>query len=649
MAVDNTLGVPNLADVELLGAGGFSVVYSATHTVFDRRVAVKVLTSVASDDDRRRFEQECRAMGRLSGNPNVVTVYQADYTATNRPYLIMELIEGGSLADLLARQGRLPWEQAVDLVLPLCGAIRHAHREGVLHRDIKPDNILLDNGAPKLTDFGIARLRDSGRGASTQISASWLHAPPETFDQTRDERSDLYALASTLYTAVGGHPPMWREGDDSVYPMIQRLMTEEGPPALPPGAGPPELSQFLQRALAREPNHRPQTAEEFTAELAAIRGVALPAASITAPPPGDTTRALGGYLFQPASPHGAPGDDEAARPRPPGPHGPTTSLPTADTGDPPGVGQAGTEVMDHRVRQAALAVTGTGAVPPPAQQRSPGTTAFVAAAVVLVAAVSVAIAWLAFDGTTQSAAPAAEEAGADGDPAAGDGASGTGDGGSDASGSVAETTTTTVPDDDGDGVPDAEDACPTEVGVSSGLGCPDADGDGVPDAEDACPIRAGEAADSGCPVSRITIDLVRFHVVGDCDGGLFGGDGEFVLQASASSNRAGVEEQLIAFEDSSTLPDGAEVAIGESATVTLAQQPGQELSVTFLSREEDGFPEPPLDGRLGPDGVGAATNSHQWVTPSGWSNLDPSGAYTLVNGAETEDCQVELDYLLTID
>jgi tRNA A-37 threonylcarbamoyl transferase component Bud32 len=639
MTVDSTLGVPNLVDVELLGSGGFSVVYSATHTVFDRRVAVKVLTSIATEADRRRFEQECRAMGRLSGNPNVVTVYQADYTTTNRPYLIMELIQGGSLADHLARVRRLRWDQAVDIMLPVCGAVQHAHREGVLHRDIKPDNILLDNGVPKLADFGIARLRGAGGQTSTHVSASWFHTPPETFNQARDERSDLYALASTLYTAVRGHPPLWRDGDDSVYPLVQRLMTEDAPP-LPPELGPPDLSRFLQRALAREPDHRPQTAQEFAAELAAIRGVSR--APITAAPnvPGDRTRALGGYLF-------ATGPARETGPSPtglPDPHGATATLGIAGTGNLPAGGGTGTQVIDHRVHEVAKAAmapalpTATGRPTP--RHRSQRTTAALIVAVVLLGAVSAAGTWLLLDRANQTAASAPGTSDIDLTDAAGPGRP------TDSRGAAQ---TTTAPDADADGMPDAQDACPDQPGVSSGLGCPDADADTVPDAEDACPLDPGAAADAGCPVSQVTIELVRFHVVADCDDGFLTGDGEFTLRASAAHNGTGTEEELTAFEDSYKLSNGAEAAIGESATFVIARQPGKEFRVDFHSEEEDGFPDPPLDERLGPGGQGAATNRHQWVAPEGWTNLDRSGAYTLVTGTDSDACQVELDYRLTIE
>ncbi len=263
------LGIEGLTEVETIGRGGFSVVYSARDTRFDRRVAVKVLNKNIDDADRRRFERECRIMGRLSSHPNVVVVYDAGYAGNGSPYLMMELIEGGSLADLLAARGPLPWREAVAMLQPIADALARAHAENILHRDVKPENILVADGVPRLTDFGIAYLRDSTGSTSTHVSASWLHTPPETFDDNRDERSDLYSLASTLFTLVTGHEPFWRPNEQSINPLLSRLLNEE-PPALSPEQGPPALSGFLQRALAKDPAVRPQTAAEFRSDLEAV-------------------------------------------------------------------------------------------------------------------------------------------------------------------------------------------------------------------------------------------------------------------------------------------------------------------------------------------------------------------------------------------
>ncbi len=264
------LGIDGLTDLEVVGRGGFSVVYAATDTRFDRRVAVKVLGSLISDSDRRRFDAECRIMGRLSAHPHVVTVHSAGYTNAGNPYILMELIEGGSLAERLAATGPLAWIAALNIVRPIADALGRGHEAGIVHRDVKPENILLAGDEPRLTDFGIAYLRDATGATSTHITASWQHASPETFTGSRDERSDLYSLASTAYALITGHAPFSRPGEDSLNPLMYRLLNE-APPGIPHHLGPPELDQFLRRGLAKNPDQRHQTAAAFIHELDVVR------------------------------------------------------------------------------------------------------------------------------------------------------------------------------------------------------------------------------------------------------------------------------------------------------------------------------------------------------------------------------------------
>ena len=267
MTAEIDLGIANLADAKVIGRGGFAVVYSATDIRFDRQVAVKVLDPMVDDADRRRFDTECRVMGRLSGHPNVVTVFDAGFLEDSRPYLVMEFIEGGSLAELQARRGQLPWSEVQDIAAAVADALAHAHDAGVLHRDVKPENILLDNGVTKLTDFGIASvLNRSTAGKSVGFSGTLLHTAPETFSSTRDERSDVYSLASTVHALLAGSPPFFRATDESVEPLMMRLVTEPAPP-LPPSVAPQGVAGLIHRALSKDPAQRPQTAAEFAAAL----------------------------------------------------------------------------------------------------------------------------------------------------------------------------------------------------------------------------------------------------------------------------------------------------------------------------------------------------------------------------------------------
>jgi serine/threonine protein kinase len=257
------LGIPNIAVLETLGRGGFGVVYKAFDSKMNRPVAVKVLTSVVDQSDLERFEQECRLHGPLSNHPSIVTVYDAGYTSNGSPYLVMELIEGGTLADHVARSGPVRWEQAVEWMSPICDAVQAAHDRGVLHRDIKPSNILLAPGGPRLADFGIACLSDA---TSPHFAVSWLHAAPESHENTRDARSDVYSLASTLYELVAGRAPFWAQ-DQQITKLMIRLI-EEPPPHLPPPLGPRWLDDVLQRALSKNPAERPPTAAALAAALA---------------------------------------------------------------------------------------------------------------------------------------------------------------------------------------------------------------------------------------------------------------------------------------------------------------------------------------------------------------------------------------------
>ena len=276
MAVD--LGIEHLSGGTLIGQGGFSAVYAATDERFDRRVAVKLFYRHTADRDRERFERECRIMGRLSTHPNVVTVHDAGHNRDDRPYLIMELVEGGSLAERLKAGGPIPWPTAIDHLVPIARALGEGHAQGILHRDVKPENILLDGDRPLLTDFGIASIH--GVTSSTMVSASWSHSPPETFRDRRDERSDLYSLASTLHTLVAGRPPFSNPADESLGPLVHRLLYEP-PPRLPPELAPPALADLLVRSLAKDPAERPQSAGEMIEALLAIRAMA-PAAALTA-------------------------------------------------------------------------------------------------------------------------------------------------------------------------------------------------------------------------------------------------------------------------------------------------------------------------------------------------------------------------------
>ncbi|MEM9131284.1 MAG: serine/threonine-protein kinase [Actinomycetota bacterium] len=254
------LGIDGLTGYTEIGSGGFATVYAATEAEYGRRVAVKVLTAV-DDDGRRRFDRERLAMGQAADHPNIVLPLRGGYTAGNQPFLVMEYLAGGSLQDL-ADRGPMPWPQAIGLVSPIADALAHAHANGIVHKDIKPANILLtENNTPKLSDFGIASLMD--RTLTDQVAYTLSYTPPETFaggdTDPRDHRSDTYSLAATLYALGTGRPPF---SATTTPALINTIAT-----APPPPIGQPDLDAFFATALEKNPDLRHRDAQHFLSHL----------------------------------------------------------------------------------------------------------------------------------------------------------------------------------------------------------------------------------------------------------------------------------------------------------------------------------------------------------------------------------------------
>lgn len=256
-------------DFERLGAGGFSTVYRAHQVAFDRTVAVKVLTVTLDAKAQRRFERECRATGRLSGHPHIVTVLDAGLTADGRPYLTTELLERGSLGDWIASHGAMPTADVVRIGVEMCGALAAVHDAGILHRDLKPENVLVSAyGEPRLADFGISAVGMEATGSTMTFTP--VHAPPEVLEGLPPAPTmDIYSLASTLWTLAVGRPPFELGDEEALLPFIRRVMTEPVP-ALP--AGPAALDEVLRRAMAKDPAERFETATAFGEALQGVQG-----------------------------------------------------------------------------------------------------------------------------------------------------------------------------------------------------------------------------------------------------------------------------------------------------------------------------------------------------------------------------------------
>ena len=262
--------VPGYRELARIGHGGFSVVYRAVQESFERSVALKILTNVDTDEDaRRRFLREVRLASRLSGHPHVVTVLDTGTTESGRPYLAMDLYEGGSMKERLKRTGPLSAAETAMVGAKIAEALAAAHSLGVVHRDVKPNNILVSRfGEPALADFGVSCLLDSGSSASVLDVFSPQHAAPELMARgVPSASSDVYALGSSLYELLVGHSPFGGEGRD-VRAIMWATMSEPAPrPDCPELPG---LADAIVRALAKDPEDRFADAAEFGRTLRAL-------------------------------------------------------------------------------------------------------------------------------------------------------------------------------------------------------------------------------------------------------------------------------------------------------------------------------------------------------------------------------------------
>ncbi|MEU1548388.1 protein kinase [Nocardia sp. NPDC005745] len=255
-----------------IGRGGFGVVYRCFQPALDRAVAVKVLTADLDEDNRARFFREQRAMGRLTGHPNIVSALHVGATDSGCLYIVMPYYPQDSLDARIRRDGPLPLEEALRLGVKMAGALETAHRLGILHRDVKPGNILLtDYGEPALTDFGIAHIAGGFETTTGTVTGSPAFTAPEVLSgEPPTEASDIYSLGATVFCAVTGHAAFERRSDEHVVAQFLRITTRPVPDLRDHGV-PDDVSGVIGRAMAVDRRQRPATAAEFGDDLRRIQ------------------------------------------------------------------------------------------------------------------------------------------------------------------------------------------------------------------------------------------------------------------------------------------------------------------------------------------------------------------------------------------
>ena len=256
---------------ELIGTGGMAMVYKAQDRRLNRSVAVKILKSELAEDAefRRRFRDESQAVAMLS-HPNIVSVY--DVSRGEAEYIVMELIDGITLKQYMERRGKLNWRESLHFITQIMQGLSHAHSRGIIHRDIKPQNVMiLRDGSVRIADFGIARLESAAQQTMTQQALGSVHyiSPEQAKGDRTDARSDIYSAGVVLYEMLTNRLPF--EGDSAVSVALQHVSSVPLSPCEIDPTVPEALEKICMKAMASDISKRYASADAMIADLEEFR------------------------------------------------------------------------------------------------------------------------------------------------------------------------------------------------------------------------------------------------------------------------------------------------------------------------------------------------------------------------------------------
>ena len=257
---------------EIIGVGGMAVVYKAYDNQENRTVAVKILKEefISNEEFVRRFKNESKAIAMLS-HPNIVKVYDVSFGDLIQ-YIVMEYIDGITLKEYIEHEGSLRWKDAVHFTIQILKGLQHAHDKGIVHRDVKPQNIMvLPDGTIKVTDFGIARFARSEQRTITDKAIGSVHyiSPEQARGERTDEKTDIYSVGVILYEMLTGQLPF--QAENAVSVAIMQLQREPQLPTEINGSIPLGLEQITMHAMQKNPERRYQSASEMLCDLGAFK------------------------------------------------------------------------------------------------------------------------------------------------------------------------------------------------------------------------------------------------------------------------------------------------------------------------------------------------------------------------------------------